>query len=90
MSEQNRTVPEWFRGGTKLYQCLLNLVEGHPDAMETAVSSTVPSESAADTMLDFLSDELTRTGFTDDWAVTPRGQEIEDLIDVFNDIAQPE
>ncbi|MFD0266015.1 hypothetical protein ACFVGY_05375 [Streptomyces sp. NPDC127106] len=90
MSEQNRTAPEWFHGGTKLYRSLLILVEGHPDALEAAVSSTVPSGSAADMMLDFLSDELTRTGFTDDWAVTPRGQQIEDLIDVFNDIAQPE
>ncbi|KOG55893.1 hypothetical protein ADK75_09885 [Streptomyces virginiae] len=90
MSEQHRTVPEWFRGGTKLYQSLLTLAEWHPEALEIATSSMVPSDHAADTMLDFLSDELIRIGFTDDWAVTPRGQEIEDLIDVFNDIAQPE
>ncbi|WP_030729673.1 hypothetical protein [Streptomyces sp. NRRL S-237] len=90
MSEQNPTVPDWFRGGTKLYRSLLELAEWHPEATEIATCATVPDDYAADTMLHFLSDELMRTGFTDNWAVTPHGQEIEDLIDVFNDLAQPE
>ncbi|WP_405532247.1 hypothetical protein OG592_32335 [Streptomyces avidinii] len=90
MSEQNHTVPDWFRGGTKLYRSLLELAEWHPEATEIATSAAVPDDYAADTMLHFLSDELMRSGFTDNWAVTSHGQEIEDLIDVFNDIAQPE
>ncbi|MGW3327138.1 hypothetical protein [Streptomyces virginiae] len=90
MSEQNHTVPDWFRGGTELYRSLLELAEWHPEATEIATSATVPDDYAADTMLYFLSDELMRTGFTDKWAVTSQGQEIEDLIEVFNDIAQPE
>lgn len=90
MSEQNHTVPDWFRGGTKLYRSLLELAEWHPEATEIATSATVPDDYAAETMLHFLSDELMRTGFTDNWAVTSHGQEIEDLIDVFDDIAQPE
>ncbi|MFC6131248.1 MULTISPECIES: hypothetical protein [Streptomyces] len=88
MSEQNRTVPGWFRGGPRLYRSLLDLTAWHPEATEIAVSATAPGDFAADTMLEFLSQELMRAGYTDDWAVTSRGQEIEDLIDVFDGIAR--
>lgn len=90
MSEQHPTVPDWFRGDTKLYRSLLELAEWHPEATEIVTSATVPDDYAAETMLHFLSDELMRAGFTDNWAVTSHGEEIEDLIEVFDDIAQPE
>ncbi|MBT2481898.1 hypothetical protein [Streptomyces sp. ISL-94] len=90
MSETSHTTPAWFRGGVKLYRTLLEITEERPDMTELAVSPTIPSESEADMMLEFLSDELMNVGFTGDWEVTARGQEIEDLIDVFNDIAQPD
>ncbi|MFE3584967.1 hypothetical protein [Streptomyces vinaceus] len=90
MSETSPITPAWFRGGVNLYRILLEITEARPGMTELAASPTIPSVSEADAMLEFLSDELMRVGFTDDWEVTARGQEIEDLIDVFNDIAQPD
>ncbi|QES53710.1 hypothetical protein DEJ51_05170 [Streptomyces venezuelae] len=88
MSEQNRTVPRWFRGGPELHQSLLDLTAWHPEATEIATSPRAPDDFATDTMLEFLSQELMRSGYADDWSVTSHGQEIEDLIDVFHRIAQ--
>ncbi|MFG2974130.1 hypothetical protein ACGFYY_14190 [Streptomyces sp. NPDC048331] len=88
MSEHKRTVPRWFRGGPRLYRSLLDLAAWHPEATEIAMSPRAPDDFAADTMIEFLSQELMRSGYTDDWSVTSHGQEIEDLIDVFQQIAQ--
>ncbi|MCI0383298.1 hypothetical protein [Streptomyces sp. CNQ085] len=41
-------------------------------------------------VLDHLGDRLTDVGFTGDWEITPLGERIEDLIEVFNNLLPEE
>jgi hypothetical protein len=82
--------PAWFPGNSRAYGFLIELTEGNAGVRSAVTADRPPSEEVVEEILDHLSDRLTDVGFTGDWEITPLGERIEDLIDIFNDLIPDE
>lgn len=84
MNAAHGRVPAWFPGNREAYGFLVELSEGKAEVRSAVTADRPPSEEVVEDLLDHLGDRLTDVGFTGDWEITPLGERIEDLIDVFN------
>ncbi|MFD5146467.1 hypothetical protein [Streptomyces sp. NPDC058401] len=88
MSGQEGIRPGWFTGTERLYDFLLELTAEQQELTAISRSASAPPADGLERILDFLSDELTAKGFGPDWEISPLGQNIETLIDVFNELEE--